>query len=248
MLARFLSQKVVQAASTAAAAPCLHRAFSVAACMRKKSSGPIVFEATLRDDFSKYARVNANNNGKILGLLQDSAGRRTYLNLEDKPIRKVHNTLAFYNTVFPLRIDGKDPISCIVKAIHWNPIREIELRNVILYAYEPGKNTKVDIPVQLINEDKCPGLKKGGVINLVMQRVTCICNGPAIPHCIDLDLGSVEIGHRCVSTCHAFMVFRIFSHPVLLRRCMRIRSQSHLFFHEFTFFNRSDFHRPFLTL
>lgn len=164
--------------------------------MRKKPVEAVVFQATLREDFSKLAREKANNNGKILGLLQDSKGQRTYLNLEDKPIRKVHNTLAFYNTVFPLRIEGKDPVLCVVKALHYNPLREVELRNVILYAYEPGKNTQVDIPVQLVNEDKCPGLKKGGVINLVMQRVKCICNGLTIPPLITLDIGSVEIGHR----------------------------------------------------
>uniref|UniRef100_A0A7S0QLI0 Large ribosomal subunit protein bL25 beta domain-containing protein n=1 Tax=Cryptomonas curvata TaxID=233186 RepID=A0A7S0QLI0_9CRYP len=165
------------------------------ACLRKKKVEPVVFVGTLREDFKKLARERATEKGLILGLLQDSKGTRTYLNLQDKPIRKVHDTLGFYNTVYPLQVDGQEPIQCIVRSLHYNPIREIELRNIVLLKYQPGNNTRVHIPVQLQNEDKCPGLKKGGVINLVMERITCICNGPTIPTFIALDLSKIDIGH-----------------------------------------------------
>ena len=184
------------------------RSFSTAACLKVKPVKPVVFEGKLREDFAKKARERATEKGIILGLLQDSNGNRTYLDLLDKPIRKVHKTFSFYNTVFPLQIEGKEPIPCIVKQLHYNPIREVELRNVILYAYQPGKNIKVDIPVKMVNEDRCPGLRKGGVLNLVMQRITCICNGMTIPPCINLDLTHVEIGHRFVSAfSHSLVVF-----------------------------------------
>jgi large subunit ribosomal protein L25 len=175
-----------------------YRSMTTPACLRKKKVEPIVFVGTLREDFKKFARERATEKGLILGLLQDSKGTRTYLNLQDKPIRKVHDTLGFYNTVYPLQVEGQEPMQCIVRSLHINPIRDVELRNIVLLAYKPGNNTRVHIPVQLQNEERCPGIKKGGVINLVMDRITCICNGPTIPTSIALDLSKVEIGHGCV--------------------------------------------------
>ncbi len=199
-LSTLMYRSSMRVASTMKASPHLnYRSMTTPACMRKKKADPIVFVGTLREDFKKFARERATEKGQILGLLQDSNGNRTYLALQDKPIRKVHNTLGFYNTVYPLQVEGLEPIQCIVRSLHINPIREVELRNIVLLAYKPGNNTKVHIPVHIQNEDKCPGIKKGGVINLVMERITCICNGPTIPTSIALDISKVDIGHGCVA-------------------------------------------------
>ena len=59
-----------------------------------------------------------------------------------------------------------------------------------------GKNTlvSVDIPVHFINEEKSPGIKRGGVLNVVRHEVEFLCPANAIPEFITIDLDGTEIG------------------------------------------------------
>ena len=58
------------------------------------------------------------------------------------------------------------------------------------------ENTKVnvEIPVEFLNQDKCPGLKKGGVLNTVRRLVELTCNANNIPSKLEFDLIESEIG------------------------------------------------------
>ena len=52
----------------------------------------------------------------------------------------------------------------------------------------------VDVPMQFLNEETCPGLKAGGVLNVVRHTVEVICPATAIPEALEADLSSAEVG------------------------------------------------------
>ena len=173
-----------------------NRSMATPYCMRKKKVFPNIFVGKVREDFKKDARERATENGNILAVLQDSDGSRMYLSLVEKPVRRVHLTPGFYNTAYGLEIEGKEPMHCIVKHLDFDPVREWNLRHLTLLRYRPNSNIKVPIPLKFLNEDKCPGLQKGGILNLIVPKITCLCNKPEIPLYFELDLANVDIGDR----------------------------------------------------
>ncbi len=88
---------------------------------------------------------------------------------------------------------GKEIITAIPKDIQFHPVTDmpvhIDFRRV-------NKNTiiRMEIRIKIINEDKSPGVKKGGVINLVHRSIHMLCDPARIPHCIEVDIAGLEIG------------------------------------------------------
>ena len=88
---------------------------------------------------------------------------------------------------------GKEIITAIPKDIQFHPVSDlpvhIDFRRV-------NKNTiiRMEIRIKIINEDKSPGVKKGGVINLVHRSINMLCDPARIPHCIEVDISGLEIG------------------------------------------------------
>lgn len=88
---------------------------------------------------------------------------------------------------------GKEIITAIPKDIQFHPVSDmpihIDFRRV-------NKNTviRMEIRIKIINEDKSPGVKKGGVINLVHRSINMLCDPARIPHCIEVDIAGLEIG------------------------------------------------------
>ena len=58
----------------------------------------------------------------------------------------------------------------------------------------PGVKIRIEVPVQFINHEKSPGLKRGGVLNIVRRKVELRCPSEKIPENLVIDLDGVEIG------------------------------------------------------
>jgi large subunit ribosomal protein L25 len=58
----------------------------------------------------------------------------------------------------------------------------------------PGVKIRIEVPVEFINHEKSPGLKKGGVLNIVRRKVELKCPSEKIPEKLTLDLDGIEIG------------------------------------------------------
>ncbi len=91
-----------------------------------------------------------------------------------------------------LEVDGKE-FSAIVKAVQIHPVTDFPIHIDFLRV---GSDTmiKVDLAIHLINEDKAPGLKKGGIANIVSRKVQFLCHPANIPHHIEVDMNEVELG------------------------------------------------------
>ncbi len=89
---------------------------------------------------------------------------------------------------------GKKTISAIAKEIQIHPVSDVPVHIDFLRI---GKDTvvSVGITIRVINEDKSPGVKKGGIANIVSRKVDFLCHPSNIPHHIEIDLADLEIGH-----------------------------------------------------
>ena len=102
------------------------------------------------------------------------------------------HTGAFYSTILDLDIEGKNE-KVLPKQLQYHPVTDKLIHFDFLRVQNDTKVT-VEVPVEFLNQDTCPGLKKGGVLNLVRREVELSCNANNIPNKLEFDLKISEIG------------------------------------------------------
>ncbi len=98
----------------------------------------------------------------------------------------------FLSTVFDLNIDGKKS-RVIPREVQVDPVKDLPVHVDFQRVGASGK-IRVNVPVKFINEALSPGLKRGGVLNIVRHEVEVICPADAIPPVFEFSLEGLEIG------------------------------------------------------
>ncbi|MFN3169972.1 MAG: 50S ribosomal protein L25/general stress protein Ctc [Hyphomicrobiales bacterium] len=99
---------------------------------------------------------------------------------------------SFMTTVGTINVDG-DKHQVIAKDFELDPVRDFPM-HVDFLRVSKGATLTVNIPVHFLNEETSPGLKAGGVLNVVRHEVELNCPANAIPESLELDLGAAELG------------------------------------------------------
>ena len=130
--------------------------------------------------------------GMVPGIIYGKGSEPTKIALEDKILKKLMNTGSFYSTIIDIDIDGKIE-KILPKQLQYHPVSDRLIHFDFLRVQENTK-VNVEIPVEFLNQEKCPGLKKGGVLNTVRRLVELSCNANNIPSKLEFDLINSEIG------------------------------------------------------
>ena len=132
------------------------------------------------------------NKGMVPGIVYGKGTEPTKIAFENKVLLKLMHTGAFYSTILDLDIEGKNE-KVLPKQLQYHPVTDKLIHFDFLRVQDDTKVT-VEVPVEFLNQDTCPGLKKGGVLNLVRREVELSCNANNIPDKLQFDLISSEIG------------------------------------------------------
>ena len=132
------------------------------------------------------------NKGMVPGIVYGKGTEPTKIAFENKVLLKLMHTGAFYSTILDLDIEGKNE-KVLPKQLQYHPVTDKLIHFDFLRVQNDTKVT-VEVPVEFLNQDTCPGLKKGGVLNLVRREVELSCNANNIPDKLQFDLISSEIG------------------------------------------------------
>ena len=106
-------------------------------------------------------------------------------------LKNILNTETFMSKVFDLEIDGSSE-KVLPRDISYDPVSD-EPIHIDFMRIEKGSKLTLQIPVKFINSEKSPGLKKGGVLNIVRRKVELKCPAENIPNEIVVDLNDTEI-------------------------------------------------------
>ena len=98
----------------------------------------------------------------------------------------------FLSTIITINVDGK-PQNVLPREIKYDIISD-EPIHVDFLRVVPGLKIRIEVPVNFINHEKSPGLKKGGVLNIVRRKVELKCPTEKIPENLVIDLDGVDIG------------------------------------------------------
>ena len=130
--------------------------------------------------------------GMVPGIIYGKGSEPTKVALEDKILKKLMNSGSFYSTIIDIDINGKVE-KILPKQLQYHPVSDKLIHFDFLRVQENTK-VNVEIPIEFLNQDKCPGLKKGGVLNTVRRLIELTCNANNIPSKLEFDLIESEIG------------------------------------------------------
>jgi large subunit ribosomal protein L25 len=138
------------------------------------------------------ARVNKlRSDGFIPAILYGGKKNNINISLKKLSIQDLIKTETFMSKVVDLEIDGNAE-KALPKDIAYDPVSD-EPIHIDFMRIVKGSRIILEIPVKFINSEKSPGLKKGGVLNIVRRKVELKCPTENIPNEIVVDLDNTEI-------------------------------------------------------
>jgi large subunit ribosomal protein L25 len=130
--------------------------------------------------------------GMVPGIIYGKNTDPTKIAFETKLLLKIMHSGGFYSKIIDLDIEGKKE-KVLPKQLQYDPVTDKLIHFDFLRVQEDTKVT-VEIEVEFLNRETCPGLKKGGVLNLVRRLVELSCNANKIPEKLHFNLEETEIG------------------------------------------------------
>jgi large subunit ribosomal protein L25 len=149
-------------------------------------------KAEAREQVGKGSARAVRRDGKVPAVIYGDKQPPLSIALSYKDVYyKIHGG-GFLTTIATIEVDGKK-IRVLPKDYQLDPVRDFPMHVDFLRV---GKDTQVNVnvPVHFINEEKSPGLKRGGVLNIVRHEVEFHCPADAIPDFITVDLSGADIG------------------------------------------------------
>jgi len=150
-----------------------------------------ILKATKRTTESNGQINKLRSEGFIPAVLYGGKKNNLNISLKKLNLQNILNTETFMSKVFDLEIDGSAE-KVLPRDISYDPVSD-EPIHIDFMRIEKGSKLTLQIPVKFINSEKSPGLKKGGVLNIVRRKVELRCPAENIPNEIIVDLNDTEI-------------------------------------------------------
>lgn len=152
----------------------------------------VEIEATARPRAGKGAARAVRREGKIPAVIYGDKKDPLTIALDRPTLAKLLNHGGFLSSVFNIKVDGRSN-RVLPRDIQFDPVKDLPIH--VDFQRVPGDGTiRVSVPVHFLNEETCPGLKRGGVLNIVRHEVEVNCPADAIPEHFEFDLAEVDIG------------------------------------------------------
>ena len=149
-------------------------------------------EANTRTTKSKGDVRSLRLAGNIPGIIYGGTEQNQKVAVLKKTLKILIAKENFLSNIITLNLDGK-PQNVLPREITYNVISD-EPTHIDFLRVVPGVKIRIEIPVQFINHEKSPGLKKGGVLNIVRRKIELKCPSEKIPASIVINLDGIEIG------------------------------------------------------
>ena len=149
-------------------------------------------KATKRENLSSGSNNRLRAKGLIPAILYGGKDKNQNISISKKEISNIINSETFLSKVLELDIDGKKE-KVIPRDVAYHVVSE-EPMHIDFMRIVSGKKIILEIPVKFINHPDSPGLKRGGVLNIVRRKVELKCPAESIPDEIIVDLAGTDIG------------------------------------------------------
>lgn len=155
-------------------------------------SEQLTLPAEARDRGGKGASRALRREGRVPAVVYGDKKEPLSVHVEEKLLAKMLSTGHFMNSVIMIEVGGKKNRT-LPKDVQFHPVTSRPVHVDFLRIGEHSQ-VNVNVPVRFDNEEASPGLKRGGVLNVVVHDLALICDASEIPDEIHIDLTGLEIG------------------------------------------------------
>jgi large subunit ribosomal protein L25 len=155
-------------------------------------SEQLTLPAEARDRAGKGASRALRRDGRVPAVVYGEKKEPLSIHVEEKQLNRMLATGFFMNSVVMVEIGGK-PHRTLPKSVDFHPVTS---RPIHVDFLRIGEHTQVqvNVPVRFIDEEEAPGLKRGGVLNVVRHELELVCDAARMPDEIVVSLSGLEIG------------------------------------------------------
>ena len=155
-------------------------------------SDALTLPAEARERAGKGASRHLRRTGRVPAVIYGGKEEPQMIHVEAKELVRLLGTGHFMNSIVNLELGGKT-LKTLPKDVALNSVSD---RPEHVDFLRLGKDAKVEVmvPVVFINEELAPGLKKGGVLNVVRHELSLVCDSEHIPSEIEIDVTVRDVG------------------------------------------------------
>ena len=155
-------------------------------------SEQLTLSAEARDRAGKGASRALRREGRVPAVIYGNNEEPQSIHVEEKLLNKLLGTGHFFNSVVFVEVGG-NKVRTLAKDVAFHPVTDRPLHADFLRVSEHA-TVHVNVPVRFENEDASPGLKKGGVLNIVAHDIELIVDAAEIPDDVVVDLKGLDVG------------------------------------------------------
>ena len=155
-------------------------------------SDALTLPAEARERAGKGASRHLRREGRVPAVIYGGKEEPVMIHVEAKELVRQLMTGHFMNSIVEIDLGGKS-IRTLPKDVALDPVRDAPIHVDFLRLAKGGK-IDVSVPVVFRNEEQSPGLKKGGVINVVRHELELVCENDKIPSEIEIDVTGKDVG------------------------------------------------------
>lgn len=149
--------------------------------------------AEARTGTGKGAARQARREGKVPGIVYGGGADPQPIQIPFNVLLKRLRDGRFLSTLFNLKIEGQDDVRVICRGVQRDVVKDLPT-HLDLMRLRRTSRVNLFIPVEFLNEDKAPGLKRGGVLTVVRPEVELVVTAADIPESVQVDLEGLNVG------------------------------------------------------
>ncbi len=149
--------------------------------------------ASSRSLFGKGPTRAARRDGLVPGVIYGNNQEPVAISVERKALERQIHVPGFFIRLVDVNFDGQSH-RVLPREVQFHPVSDAPL-HVDFLRFSADRKITVAVPVHFENEEESPGLKRGGVLNIVRHEVEVLCTADSIPQIFEIDLTGFEIGH-----------------------------------------------------
>lgn len=158
-------------------------------------SEKITFIGEAKEKAGKGEARRLRREGKIPAIIYGGQpANPVMLSLLQNDFNRAYQKGRLKSKLLEIVLDGK-PVLVIPREIHTHPVTDAPI-HVDFQRIVSGSLIKTEVPVLLLNEEKCVGVKSGGVLNIVYHSIALLCPPEHIPEAITIDVSGLDIGRN----------------------------------------------------
>ncbi|WP_299911245.1 50S ribosomal protein L25/general stress protein Ctc [uncultured Paracoccus sp.] len=149
--------------------------------------------AEARTGSGKGAARQARRNGKVPGIVYGDHKDPVAVQFDFNTLLTQLRAGRFMSTLWNLKVEGQDDVRVICRGVQKDVVKDLPTHIDFMRLRRTSK-VNLFIPVEFINQDKCPGLRKGGTLVTVRNEIELIVTAGDIPDHVTVDLSGLEVG------------------------------------------------------